>query len=163
MIISNGSKAQQLNGLQAERRQIVVNDVEHHATTPVESDAHLARCHHRLFKQALAVRSAWLRVHRLPVQDALEACLDMAENRRSIRRLLEQDAQTGRWLRQIFRPLAQHFCPSVMFCPQGKTSQNGLSSMKAVNVTWLMRYQPSSARNIFSSLAMFTSSNPSYS
>ncbi|MEE2788657.1 MAG: AAA domain-containing protein [Myxococcota bacterium] len=95
----------QLDALREAYRQSATSGAAPSGRHTPPDNTNLARCHHRLFRQALAVRDAWLRVHRLPCKDALEACLELAENRRSIRRLMEQDVQQGRWLRQIFPAL----------------------------------------------------------
>ena len=69
---------------------------------PEMSAQELARRHYRLFQQALAVRRAWILVHRDQLEVVVKSAYEAATQRRSLRKSLEPDGPEGRLLRQLF-------------------------------------------------------------
>ena len=60
-----------------------------------------AELHYALYQQALAVRDDWARLHSAPIR-ALHRCIDAAMDRRSLRRLLDDEEDTRLWIRRLF-------------------------------------------------------------
>jgi hypothetical protein len=68
---------------------------------PAGSDAPGA-LHHRLFIEALEVRRCWARLHSIPLREAIARCIDAGIDRRSLRRLLDDDEDTRGWIFRLF-------------------------------------------------------------
>ena len=61
-----------------------------------------AGAQHGLFKAAVRVREAWMEVHREPLRVALRAVIEAVSERRTLRRLIEDDPNVADWLLRVF-------------------------------------------------------------
>lgn len=71
-------------------------------TATPTSDAEEQRLEHALFDAALRVREAWCLVHKEALTRALNRATSACRSLRSMRRLLDEDADAGDWLARLF-------------------------------------------------------------
>ena len=126
---------EQLVDLRAERAQLC----DEAPQPTIANPADLARCHHQLFQQPIVFEWHGWPCTATPSEKRSRWSRSGLEQR-SIKRLLDQDVGSGRWIKHVFPARVLPFCHWEMFCRREGALLIDWSSMKADNAIRRTRF-----------------------